>query len=81
MHSILDVGQGSEYTSILLNIHHINNFTIVLKAGVPPSKKSFYIYFHESPLKVIKNIFHFTLEVLFVLKIFISIPVLTYLIM
>ena len=43
--------------------------SIFLKVGPHPQKKSF-IYFNESPLKMIKNAFYFILRALFVLKIF-----------
>ena len=41
---------------------------IYLKVGLKRSKKI--IYFHESPLKMMKNAFYFILKALFVLKIF-----------
>ena len=34
-----------------------------------PSKKNCFIYFNESPLKMMKNAFYFILKVFFVLKI------------
>ena len=45
-------------------------FTLILiKVGPSPSKKVCFIYFNESPLKMMKNAFHFMLKALFVLKI------------
>ena len=45
-------------------------FTLILiKVGLSPSKKVCFIYFNESPLKMMKNAFHFMLKALFVLKI------------
>ena len=41
-----------------------------LKVGLSSSKKNPFICFNESPLKMMKNAFHFILKVLFVLKIF-----------
>ena len=40
------------------------------KVGLSPSKKFIFIYFNESPLKMMKNGFYFILRALFVLKIF-----------
>ena len=40
-----------------------------LKVGLSPSKKNCFICFYESPLKMMKNAFYFTLKALFVLKI------------
>ena len=40
------------------------------KVGLLPSKKNCFIYFNESPLKMIKNAFYFILIALFFLKIF-----------
>ena len=40
------------------------------KVGLSPSKKFIFIYFNESPLKMMKNGFYFILKALFVLKIF-----------
>ena len=39
------------------------------KVGLYPSKKISVIYFIESPLKMMKNAFSFTLKALFILKI------------
>ena len=45
-------------------------FTLILiKVGLSPSKKVYFIYFNESPLKMMKNAFYFMLKALFVLKI------------
>ena len=41
-----------------------------LKPDSHLTKKSLLIYFNESPLKIMKNAFHFILKALFVLKIF-----------
>ena len=40
------------------------------KVGLSLSPKNCFICFNESPLKMIKNVFYFILEVRFVLKIF-----------
>ena len=40
------------------------------KVGLSLSQKNCFICFNESPLKMIKNVFYFILEVRFVLKIF-----------
>ena len=40
------------------------------KVGFSPSKKICFICFIESPLKMMKNAFYFTLKALFVFKIF-----------
>ena len=42
----------------------------VFKVGVTTSKNNFFISFNDSPLKMMKNAFHFILKALFVLKIF-----------
>ena len=47
-----------------------NNLSEKLKFGLSPSKKFCVNCFIESPLKMIKNTFHFILKALFVLKIF-----------
>ena len=44
----------------------------VLKVGLSPYKNNYFIYFNESPLKMMKNDFYFILKALFVLKIFLS---------
>ena len=55
----------------------LRNFCVVratrflyVKVGLSPSKKVYFICSNESPLKMVKNAFHFILKVLFVLKIF-----------
>ena len=42
----------------------------MFKVGLSPSKKFAFIYFNESPLKMMENAFYFMLKVLFVLEIF-----------
>ena len=42
---------------------------IIIKIGLSPSKKKF-IYFNDSPSKMMKNAFYFILKALFVLKMF-----------
>ena len=42
----------------------------LIKVELSPSKKQSFIYFNESPLKMMKNAFCLTLIALFVLKIF-----------
>ena len=42
----------------------------MFKVGHSPSKKVAFIYFNESHLKVMKNVFYFMLKAHFVLKIF-----------
>ena len=39
------------------------------KVGLSPSKRFIFIYFNESPLKMMKNGFYFIFKALFVLKI------------
>ena len=41
-----------------------------LKVRLSPSKKIYFIYFNESPLKVMQKAFYFILKALFVLEIF-----------
>ena len=41
-----------------------------IKAGLPPSKKNSFVYFNESPLKIMINAFYFILKAVFVFKIF-----------
>ena len=45
-----------------------------VKAELSPSKKNFFIYFNDSPSKMMKNPFYFILKALFVLKIFEFLP-------
>ena len=45
-----------------------------LKVGLSPSKKNCVTCLIESPLKMMKNAFHFNLKALFVLKIFKFLP-------
>ena len=40
-----------------------------IKVGLPPSKKNYFIYVNDSPLKWMKNGFTFILKALFILKI------------
>ena len=41
-----------------------------IKVELSPSKKIVFIYFNDSPLKIIRKAFYFILKALFVLKIF-----------
>ena len=41
-----------------------------VKLQHPPSRRAGFISFNESPLKMMKNVFYFTLKTLFILKIF-----------
>ena len=43
---------------------------IFLKVGLSPSKKNCVMCLIESPLKMMKNAFYFSLKALFVLKLF-----------
>ena len=43
---------------------------IQIKARPSPSNKILFIWFNESPLKMMKNAFYFILKALFVLEIF-----------
>ena len=43
---------------------------IDFKVGLSPSKKIVFIYFNESPLKMMKNVFYFVLKALFIPKMF-----------
>ena len=40
------------------------------KVGISTSKKIIFLYFNESPLKMIKNAFYFMLKTFFVLEMF-----------
>ena len=48
----------------------LENAFSIFKVELSPSKKIFFVCFKESPLKMMKNTFYFTLKALFVLKIF-----------
>ena len=37
-------------------------FFLIIKVGLSPSKKNYFLYFNESPLKMIKNAFYFILK-------------------
>ena len=43
---------------------------VKFKVGLSPSEKMCVVFFIESPLKMMKNAFHFILKALFILKIF-----------
>ena len=43
---------------------------LLIKVGLSPSKKVFFICFNDSPSKMMKNAFYFILKALFLLKIF-----------
>ena len=47
---------------------------LLIKVGLSPSKKSFFICFNDSPSKMMKNAFYFILKALFLLKIFKFLP-------
>ena len=47
---------------------------LVIKVGLSPSKKVFFICFNDSPSKMMKNAFYFILKALFLLKIFKFLP-------
>ena len=47
---------------------------LLIKVGLSPSKKVFFICFNDSPSKMMKNAFYFILKALFLLKIFKSLP-------
>ena len=49
---------------------YLQVFMASFKVGLSPCKKVCVIYFIESPLKIMKNAFYFTLKALFILKIF-----------
>ena len=48
----------------------VMTFHFCLKSDSHLPKKFLFIYFNESPLKMMKNAFYFILRALFVLKIF-----------
>ena len=51
----------------------LDDFTIKrenLKVGSSTSKKICFVCFNESPLKMMKNTFHFVIRALYILKIF-----------
>ena len=41
-----------------------------IKVGLSPSKKTFFVWFDQIPLKIMKNAFYFTVNAFFVLEIF-----------
>ena len=47
-----------------------NYDTKVFEVGFSPSKKNYFTFFNENPLKMMKNAFYFILEALFVHRIF-----------
>ena len=47
---------------------------LLIKVGLSPSKKVFFICFNDSPLKMMKNAFYFIFKALFLLKIFKFLP-------
>ena len=47
---------------------------LLIKVGLSPSKKVFFICFNDSPSKMMKNAFYFILKALFLLKIFKFLP-------
>ena len=49
---------------ILCYLYSKHDYTI--KSGLSPSQKHCFIYFIESPLKMIKNAFYFILKALFI---------------
>ena len=61
-------------TSVHKKIRNIHKKTPELesffKPRLSPSKKFVFIYFNESPLKMVKNAFYFILKAHFVLEIF-----------
>ena len=54
----------------LVSLHWLKMAIDLIKAGLSPSKKIFFICFNESPSKMKKNAFYFILKAPFVLKIF-----------
>ena len=47
---------------------------LLIKVGLSPSKKVFFICFNDSPSKMMKTAFYFILKALFLLKIFKFLP-------
>ena len=47
-----------------------NDYCPTLEVGLSPSKKFSFIYFNDSPSKIMKRAFYFILKALFMLKIF-----------
>ena len=47
---------------------------LLIKVGLSPSKKVFFICFNDSPSKMMKNAFYSILKALFLLKIFKFLP-------
>ena len=47
---------------------------LLLTVGLSPSKEFCFIYFKESPLNMVKNVFYFILKALFILKILKFLP-------
>ena len=60
----------SEHHHLMVNIWISLGSKFWFKVRLSPSKKIFFIYFDESPLKMMKNAFYFTLKAPIVLKIF-----------
>ena len=69
--SILDVRENPEYAFYIPLVTKSSGLhSYIVKVGLSPLKNIFFICFNESPLKMMKNVFNFTLKALFVLKIF-----------
>ena len=49
---------------------NLNILLVDFKVGLSPSKKCFYIFFNDSPSKILRSSFYFILRAPFVLKIF-----------
>ena len=56
--------------NVISMIYHGMIIASGIKVGPSLSKENFFICFNISPLKMIKNAFHFIIKALFVLKIF-----------
>ena len=59
-----------QYLKLDLVLNSYIHTSTFIEGGLSPSKKSYLIWFNESTLKVIKNVFYFILEALLDLKIF-----------
>ena len=71
MKSLYDSREYNYYfvTQVVVYENHFVIYSTWIKVGLSPSKKICIICFIESPLKMIKNVFYFILEPLFVFKI------------
>ena len=68
--SFLTLGTKNWAWSVSENFQILSELSFTLKLDSHLPKKIIFICYNESPLKIMKNAFYFTLKALFVLKIF-----------